>query len=1336
MGAIVGTADGEDLPGTTGDDVIFGFGGADVIAAGDGADTVYAGDGVDEVDGGEGDDLIFLSDDEAGFGGVGETATGGEGADEIHGSPFADALDGGADNDALSGGFGADDYTGGAGADAAYDVFGSDTYRYGAGDGDDFVIESSFYGQTDTLILSGGLTIADITASQVATPDASALGFDARELLPYAIRLDFAGGGSVTVGNTGPHGPEFGDLIIDDGADQVSLNAIREALNAPTSADQVIVQSKDAGEYSSGAGDDTFVSQFSSFTFAYGPGDGDDRIENLWAFNNVTFGAAVHITGGLTAADVTFTLAGDNLTDLVITLPSGETLTIVDQFHLGAPLVGGPYVTTPLVERIVFDDASEVTAEALMAQFAAGANGVLATFDGDDVIDDVLTNGVYAGGSGSDVYNFGEGSGNSTIVAGGAAPAVSPVNGETGAPTTFAALASSSTLNLAVNPGDVSVVFDDGDMVITLTATGETITIAGQQAVGGGYGVVPPAILASLPQAYLDALGPGGEITPAFWNMVALGGDGSTYAELFGASPIFTSGISSFTFVNGAVLNRNQMANLATNRSTAGADTLSTDSAGGVLDGGLGDDTLNGGDGDDAYVLALGTGDDTANDADGDDLVLFEGGITPNLVSFTRTGPDGEDLLIEVDGPHRSALLVQHQFSGQEIERFVFSSGAELSAADVRQIILENAASEGSDSIVGFSADDTIEGRGGNDTLRGEGGDDTLIGGEGWDTAVYAGAASDYVITPIEGGYQVADTRGGDGVDLLYGIDAFLFEDARDGGAPAPSTTTVGVNTAPTIPEAAVFDLVEDRALRLTTADLVALGLDPDGDVLTLESVFGASAGEVQLIGDEVVFTPGPDFSGAASFQFTLSDQGGESVTGQVQINYAAVNDAPRATGFEVAAGEDTPLVLNVADILSHASDPEGPMQVTAVGSAMNGAVALGAGVVTFTPDPDFNGEASFSVTIADADGAQTDVTVKVAVAPVVDATTAQSEAGFETDAGEALMIPFSTLLFNEQNPDGVELHVVNVGGAVGGSVDLLADAVLFTPSPGFAGAASFTYGVTGAGGVATASIQVLGGAGNAPPVLDDQVFSAPETANDATVLASVVASDPDASDALTYAILGGDPGGLFEIGAATGAITLAPGKVLDREALAQAVLTVTATDKAGASDSGQVTINVVDVDEFDVTSPADGDSAANKVAENAVIGTAVGVTAKAADADATLNAVTFALAAPGGPFAVHATTGVITVAGALDREAGATRTVDVKATSADGSSATTTFTIAIDDVDEFDVTAPADTNATANKVAENAVLGTVVGPSVATSNAGRGSTARAKSASSSSFAE
>src|SRR5205814_1979815 len=157
--------------------------------------------------------------------------------------------------------------------------------------------------------------------------------------------------------------------------------------------------------------------------------------------------------------------------------------------------------------------------------------------------------------------------------------------------------------------------------------------------------------------------------------------------------------------------------------------------------------------------------------------------------------------------------------------------------------------------------------------------------------------------------------------------------------------------------------------------------------------------------------------------------------------------------------------------------------------------------------------------------------------------------------------------------------------------------------------------------------------------------------------------------------------GGKFTIDSGTGVVTVAG--AIDREVDASLSITVRATSEDGSHADQAFTIAVNDVNEFSVTTPLDTNAAANAVDENVAVGTVVGVTAHAFDADATTNAVTYSLTSnPGGLFAIDATTGVVTTAAAIDREAvGASVSIEVTATSADGSTAAQNFSIAIHDV-------------------------------------------------------
>ena len=217
--------------------------------------------------------------------------------------------------------------------------------------------------------------------------------------------------------------------------------------------------------------------------------------------------------------------------------------------------------------------------------------------------------------------------------------------------------------------------------------------------------------------------------------------------------------------------------------------------------------------------------------------------------------------------------------------------------------------------------------------------------------------------------------------------------------------------------------------------------------------------------------------------------------------------------------------------------------------------------------------------------------------------------------------------------------------------------------------------------------------------------------ANGTTVGITAAASDADATtNSVTYSLTD-SAGGRFAIDANTGVVTVANGTLLNREAAASHTITVHATSADGSTAETEFTINLNDVDEFDVGAVSDTNATANAVNENAANGTVVGITAAASDADATTNTITYSLDDnAGGRFAIHATTGVVTVAGSLDRETAASYNITVRATSADTSFSTQTFTIAINDVDEFDVGAVTDSNAAANTVAENASVGAAVG--------------------------
>ncbi len=85
----------------------------------------------------------------------------------------------------------------------------------------------------------------------------------------------------------------------------------------------------------------------------------------------------------------------------------------------------------------------------------------------------------------------------------------------------------------------------------------------------------------------------------------------------------------------------------------------------------------------------------------------------------------------------------------------------------------------------------------------------------------------------------------------------------------------------------------------------------------------------------------------------------------------------------------------------------------------------------------------------------------------------------------------------------------------------------------------------------------------------------------------------------------------------------------------------VRATSQDGSFTTRAFTINLTDIDEFDVGPVVDSNSGTNGVNENAAVGASVGITASASDADATINAITYTLVNDdAGRFAINGTTG------------------------------------------------------------------------------------------------
>ena len=185
----------------------------------------------------------------------------------------------------------------------------------------------------------------------------------------------------------------------------------------------------------------------------------------------------------------------------------------------------------------------------------------------------------------------------------------------------------------------------------------------------------------------------------------------------------------------------------------------------------------------------------------------------------------------------------------------------------------------------------------------------------------------------------------------------------------------------------------EDNVLVINASELLANDTDPEGDTLSISAVQQGDHGTVSLDSEgNVQFTPEENYSGEATFSYTVSDGNGGEDTATVTLNISSVNDSPVidvVSSISVDEDGSQQITYNVSDIDS--SD------VVLTASADNGAVVVNSnGTVTFTPNENYYGDDTIVLTATDSDGGVTTQEIAVTVNPIEDAPDAVDDGNFE----------------------------------------------------------------------------------------------------------------------------------------------------------------------------------------------------------------------------------------------------------------------------------------------------------------------------------------------------
>lgn len=196
------------------------------------------------------------------------------------------------------------------------------------------------------------------------------------------------------------------------------------------------------------------------------------------------------------------------------------------------------------------------------------------------------------------------------------------------------------------------------------------------------------------------------------------------------------------------------------------------------------------------------------------------------------------------------------------------------------------------------------------------------------------------------------------------------------------SYTVTAVNDLP-VPADNTYTFNEDVAQAVT---LSGSGTDAESDTLTFEIVTGVSKGVVSNFNSNngtLTYTPNSNFNGTDSFTYRISDGTGTTSTKTITLNVSAVNDSPVYSNVSTSTDEDTVLSATYG-----ASDADlDTLTYSIQTSPTNGALSSfnsSTGYVSYTPNANFNGMDSFSLSVNDGTDTST-MTVSITVNPVDD---------------------------------------------------------------------------------------------------------------------------------------------------------------------------------------------------------------------------------------------------------------------------------------------------------------------------------------------------------------
>ena len=543
--------------------------------------------------------------------------------------------------------------------------------------------------------------------------------------------------------------------------------------------------------------------------------------------------------------------------------------------------------------------------------------------------------------------------------------------------------------------------------------------------------------------------------------------------------------------------------------------------------------------------------------------------------------------------------------------------------------------------------------------------------------------------------------------------------------------TIADINEVPVISNQ-VFSVAENSVNGTTVGTVVAS--DPDAGQTKTFSIISENPSGIFTINAstgvlKVANSGALNFENTASYALSVKvqDNGVGNLSSQaiITIGLIDVNEAPQISNQSFTIEENSANGTTVGIVV--ASDPDAAQTKTfsIVSGNINGGFIINSftGILTVANSAALNFEnaPSFTLVIKVQDNgglsSQANVTVSLTDMNEVPVINNQNFNVLEfssngTSVGYIIATdPDTGQSLSYQLTSGNTGNTFSINTSTGELSVLNSTAIDFSINPTFSlGVKIIDNGIGNLSNNAIINVNISQSS-NQSPIINNQSFSIAENSANLTSIGTVVATDPDAGQTMTFTILSGNTNGAFDVNTSTGVLSVANSNALDFENTPSFALIIKVHDNGVGNLSSQaiITISLTDINEVPVIT-----NQSFSVDENSPNGTLAG-TISASDPDAGQTR-TFSIVSgnTGGAFSINAISGILTVANLAELNyeirPSFTLIIKVQDNGIGNLNSQATITVSLNDVNEAPVLT--DQSFTVN---ENSANGTQVGTAVTT---------------------